>query len=88
MVVGGLVSAFFIGLGVSILKADKNFYEANRRLTGKASNPAKGTVQSFHECSASGRRDHHVHAGLSIRKDGRVIPQGGLSDEAIANIIK
>lgn len=87
IIAGGVICAFFLGLGISLFKADRNYYEANRRLTGKPSNAIKGTVQSFHESDSNGR-DHHVHAGVAITKDGTVIQQGGLSSEAISSIVK
>lgn len=85
-VLGGIVCTSLFLMALSILRTDKNNYEANRRLARSFKQVLRGEVKSYQESSSAGR-DHRVCAGMAIdKKTKKLVSQGRLSDEAISSI--
>lgn len=85
-ILGGVVCTTLLLMAFSILRTDKNNYEANRRLARTFKQVLRGDVKSYQESSSAGR-DHRVCAGIAIdRKTNELVSQGRLSDEAISSI--
>lgn len=81
--VGIVICMSMFALSFKLFFADKDEYEANKLATGSLKQALKGTV-SGQQIGSSGYR---VHAGMAI-EDGKLIRLGGLSSEAISNVLK
>ena len=62
---------------------DENFRSAKQSSPGSASQALTGAVDPY----AKKRRDYAISAGIASRADGKLIPQGRLSDEIVDSLI-
>ena len=83
-IIGGTICISLLATGIKLFFADKHVYEENKKATRGFKNAALGTVPTTRE----GSRDYLVHAGMGTRKNGELVALGGLSNEAVSNVLR
>lgn len=79
----GIIAIFLFRFAIRILRSDPNLYERNRRLSKSLQDSFTGRIEQW---STTTERNPIALSGLAV-ENGKLVPRGRLSDDAVLDII-